>query len=159
MSTRENDFEFIRNLLARFSQTFDLGDAAGVSKLFVENGVLDTTAPAPRLAGRYVGRASIQNYVDLSIEYTAGRTRTSPVQIVTTLDGNEAHVRSYAIVTKDYGPPELPGDLTHSELLTTGIFFDSLVREKGTWKFTERKFRHDAHPDVLALVHGEGETL
>ncbi|MEW1811942.1 nuclear transport factor 2 family protein [Pseudarthrobacter phenanthrenivorans] len=152
MDTRERDYDQIRNLFARYNQSYDFGDAAGVAALFTPNGVLDTTAAAPDLGGVYRGIGEIQGHVLASAEYFKGRVRTSTVQSVVDLHGDVARATSYVLVTRDYGPPELPGDLTHSELLSTGMYFDELHREGDGWKFTRREYRNDAHEDVLGRV-------
>ncbi|WP_415854165.1 nuclear transport factor 2 family protein [Sinomonas sp. G460-2] len=152
MDTRELDYDAIRNLFARYSQAYDFGDAEGVARMFTEDGVLDTTAPAPEFGGVFRGPDEIRKHVESATSYFAGRIRTSPAQSVVNLDGDVARATSYAITTRDYGPPEIPGDLTHSELFTTGMYFDELRRDGGEWKFVRREYRHDAHADVLSRV-------
>jgi SnoaL-like domain len=143
------DYEAIRQLFARYSQTLDFGDADGFAACFAENGTLDTSSPEEGLGGTHEGQDGLRKFAAAATEYDAGRVRHSAVNALIDGDGASARASSYAIVTRDYGPPIAPGDLTHSELLTTGMFFDELVKIDGRWLFARRTFRHDGLPEVL----------
>jgi SnoaL-like domain len=148
-SMTDLDYEAIRQLFARYSQTLDFGDLDGFVACFAENGSLDTSSPEDGLAGTHEGHDELRKFAVAATGYNAGRVRQSAVNALIDGDGASARASSYAIVTRDYGPPIAPGDLTHSALVTTGMFFDELVKIEGRWLFAERRFRHDGLPDVL----------
>ena len=150
------DHEGIRQLFARYSQTLDLGDADGFASCFVEDGVLDTSAPEPELNGTHRGREALRRYVRASTEYTAGRVRQSALNPLVDGDGDTARATSYVVVTRahaDATKPHLkPSPVTRSVLTTTGLFVDELVKSDDGWLFVQRTFRHDGLPEVLDRV-------
>lgn len=152
MPLTEADYEDIRQLFARYSQTLDFGDAEGFAACFAADGVLDTSAPEEGMSGVHRGRDELRKYADVALEYSAGRVRQSAVNSLIEGEGASARASSYAIVTRDYGPPLVPGHVTYSVLATTGMFFDDLVKADGSWVFARREFRHDGLPDVLERV-------
>jgi hypothetical protein len=147
--TSANDYEGIRRLFAEFSHSYDMSDADGLAACFAADGVFDTASAFAELEGSYQGRVNIAGHVQAARDYNHGRTRHSAVQSLIDIDGQTARATSYVIVTRDYGPPEVPGDLTHAELSTTGIYFDELRNVDGHWLFARRTFRHDGQPEVL----------
>ena len=149
----DHDFEEIRQLFARYSQTLDLGDVEGFASCFAEDGSLDSGSPEDDLTGVHRGREELRRYVSVATEYSAGRVRRSALNLLIDGDGSVARSISYAIVThayddaaNDYGQPS---EVTHSVLATTGMFFDELVKVDGRWLFLRRVFRQDGLPEVL----------
>jgi hypothetical protein len=147
----ELDYEGIRSLLARSSQTLDFADADGFANCFTPDGVLSTTWPQVGLAGEHVGSAGLKAFVEHTHKFNAGRVRHTASSTRIHQDDDGVRATSYVIVTRDYGPPEIPGDLTYSELLTTGIYFDQFAQADGRWVFSRREFHHDGTPAVLEL--------
>ena len=153
-----DDLEGIRQVIARCSQTLDLGDAEGFAACFAEDGILDTSAPEDGLTGIHQGHEELRRFAAATKEYTGGCVRQSAVNIA--IEGDEATARatSYAIVTRAYAdlsnPRGRPSDTkgTRAELETTGMYFDEFVKLDGRWLFSRRQFRHDGLPDVLARV-------
>jgi ketosteroid isomerase-like protein len=155
----EDDFEEIRQLLARCSQSLDFGDADGFAACFTADGVLESTAPEEGLGGSHRGREELRTFVRTAQTYAAGHVRHSAVNSLIEGDGTSARASSYAIVTRDYGPSAVPVHVTYfSVLATTGMFFDEFVRSHDQWLFSRRRFVHDALPDVLERV-GKPATI
>jgi SnoaL-like protein len=152
MGMTDSDYEAIRQLFARYSQTLDFGDAEGFAACFAADGALDSSSPEEDLGGVHRGHEELRKFVSASMEYSAGRVRQSAVNSLIEGDGTSARASSYGIVTRDYGPPLVPGHVTYSVLVTTGMFFDELVKEDGGWVFARREFRHDGLPEVLGRV-------
>ncbi|WP_415853287.1 nuclear transport factor 2 family protein [Sinomonas sp. G460-2] len=146
------DFEQIRNLLARYSHTLDLGDSDGFVRCFTSEGEFDTSSPEDDLFGTHRGHGELRKFAVASAEYSVARVRTTCANLLIEGDGSTAKVSSYAFVTRDYGPPIIEGQVTYARLVTTGMFFDELVKVGGDWKFARRVFRHDGLPDVLERV-------
>ena len=150
-----DDIEGIRQVIARFSQTLDFGDAEGFAACFVENGILDTTAPEDGLTGIHQGREELRRFATVATEYTAGCVRQSAVNTMIEGDGATARATSYAVITRAYAdlsnprgrPSETKG--TRAEMETTGMYFDEFVKVDGQWLFSRRQFRHDGLPAVL----------
>lgn len=152
MSMTAADYEAIRQLFARYSHTLDFGDAEGFVECFTPTGVLDSSSPEEGLGGLHQGHDELRKFVAVSLEYTAGRVRQSAVNQLIEGDGASARASSFVIVTRDYGPPLVPGHVTYSTLVTTGMYFDELSKVDGRWHLSRRVFRHDGLPDVLARV-------
>jgi hypothetical protein len=151
--TLEDDYEAIRELIARFGQTLDFCDADGFVACFAPDGILDVSAGPDDLAGVYRGSEGLKDFIAGSYEYNAGHVRHIPAQSLIEIANNTAKATSYVVITRDYGPPEeIPGDLTYAELTTTGMYFDEFRKTGGQWLFTKRVFRHDGLPDVMARV-------
>jgi len=150
------DHEEVRQLFARYSQTLDFGDAEGFVACFVEDGVLDTSAPEEGLSGVHRGREALRRFAVASTEYSAGRVRQSSLNVLVEGDGQTARATSYVIVTRAYPdatkPHLKPSPVTRSELTTTGMCFDELVKVQGRWLLSRRQFRHDGLPEVLERV-------
>jgi uncharacterized protein (TIGR02246 family) len=153
----DSDYDEIRQLVARYSQTLDFGDAEGFAACFVEDGVLDTSAPEDGLTGVHRGRDALQRYAAAAVEYTAGRVRQSCVNLLIEGDGATAKATSYVIVTRAYdewtNAHGKSGQVTQSDWETTGMCFDELVKHDGRWLFATRQFRHDGLPDVLQRTY------
>ena len=149
----DEDLEEIHQLLARYSQTLDFGDADGFASCFVEDGVLDTSAPEEGLAGAHRGRAELRRFATASTKYTGGRVRQSALNVLVEGDGATARGTSYVIVTRAYEEATSahgkPSQVTQSDWETTGMYFDEFVKLDGRWLFLRRQFRHDGLPDVL----------
>lgn len=152
----DEDYEDVRQLFARYSQTLDFGDAEGFASCFVEDGVLDTSAPEEGLTGVHRGREALQRFATASTEYTGGRVRQSGLNVLVEGDGVTARATSYVIVTRAYPdatkPHLKPSPVTRSELTTTGMYFDELAKVDGRWLFSRRQFRHDGLPEVLERI-------
>jgi ketosteroid isomerase-like protein len=151
-SLTDLDYEAIRELLALYTQTLDFADTDGFVGCFAPDGTLDTSYPEPGLSGAHRGHDELREFVSAANEHNAGRVRHAAVCPLIEGDGSSARASSYAVVTRDFGPPIAPGDLTHSELVTTGMFFDELIKLDGRWVFARREFRHDGLPEVLERV-------
>ena len=152
MGMTDSDYEAIRQLFARYSQTLDFGDVEGFAACFAADGSLYTSSPEEGLAGVHQGHDELRKFAAASLEYSAGRVRQSAVNPLIEGDGTSARASSYGIVTRDYGPPLVPGHVTYSVLVTTGMFFDELAKQDGRWLFARREFRHDGLPEVLERV-------
>ena len=151
------DYEELRQLFARYSQTLDFGDAEGFASCFVEDGVLDTSAPEDGLTGVHRGRDALRRFATASVECSGGRVRQSGVNELIEGDGTSARATSYVIVTRAYDEATTghgkPSQVTQSDWETTGMYFDEFVKVDGRWLFSRRQFRHDGLPDVLDRAH------
>lgn len=159
MALTEWDYEEIRQLFARYSQTLDLGDADGFAACFAADGALDTSGLTQGPGGVWRGQEALRALVADLRERTAGRVRQSALNPLIDGDGTTASATSYAVVTQAYvdGARGETGD-TASSLATTGIFFDEFVKVDGHWLFALRMFRHDGLPEVLDLVRTPGRV-
>lgn len=154
----ETDYDDIRQLVARYGEALDFGDADGFAACFTEDGVLDTSAPEDGLSGSHRGRVALRQYARTNLEYTAGLVRQSAFNLLIEGDGNTARASSFAFLTRAYHDETRAnygkGDsqVTRSTLDTTGMYYDRLVKVGGRWLFALRQFRHDGLPDVLDRV-------
>ena len=153
MGLTDADYEGIRQLFARYSQTLDFGDARGFAACFAEGGSLDTSSPEEGLSGEHRGHEELRAFATSALEYSAGYVRHVALNTLIEGDGTSARATSFAIVTRAYAdaPSAWSGHDTHtySTLDTTGMFFDELVKVEEGWLFSRREFRHDGLPDVL----------
>ena len=140
------DSEAIRQLFARYSLALDFGDVVGVVSCFTADGVLDTNAPEAGVTGVHRGQEDLQRFVAASSEYSAGRVRSSALNLLIDIDGATARATSCLLVTRTHGSEK-------AELETSGMFFDELARVDGRWRFARRVYRQDGSPEVLDRLY------
>jgi hypothetical protein len=147
------DYEGIQQLFTRYSQTLDFGDSVGFAACFTEDGILDTSEPHDGLAGVHRGADALHAYASTATDYSRGRVRQTTLNFLVDGDGRDARSSSYAIVTRAHSdatnPHGKPSQATHSELLTTAMLFDELVKIDGRWLVARRQLRHDGLPEVM----------
>jgi ketosteroid isomerase-like protein len=155
LSLDEHDYDGIRQLFARFSHALDLGDAGGLAECFTQDGVLATTLPEEGLGGVHEGRAAIREFGGRAHQFNAARVRHSAVNTIIEGDGQGARASSSVLISRDYGPPNASGHITYSELVTTAMFHDELVRVDGRWLFARRELQHDGLPVTRGRLGNE----
>jgi hypothetical protein len=153
MAFTADDYEAIRQLLARYNQTLDFGDHAGFAACFTPDGVLDTAEVADDLNGQHTGKDALLAYAEASDAYSVGHVRLTTANSLIEGDGDTAKAVSYVYVTRDFGPPVGEGQVTFARLVTTGMYFDELRRLDGRWLLSRRAFRYDGTPDVLGRLY------
>jgi hypothetical protein len=140
------DFEQIKQLHARYCQTVDFEDVEGLVGIFAPDGCFD----GPEHVWR--GEQELREFGAGVADGTQGHVRHSTLSSLIDGDGTTARSLSYAVITRDFGPPLGKGQATHSAVLTTGLYSDDLVKLDGRWVYARRHFRHDGWPDVLGRV-------
>ena len=132
MPTALEEKDAIREVLAEYCFRLDGGDYDGMAALFTEDGTWDTAF------GAATGRIAIAQQAR-DIRARAGDNRPRAIHLVTniviTLNGNEAEVRSNWIVVQN-SPPDSPGG---PKIGSGGGYADRMVKQDGTWRFRYRK--------------------
>lgn len=121
MTTPTEDLEEIRTLLARYCFAIDSKDAAVLADLFTEDGVFDLKL-VPPIQGREALRQFVPSLPNGIHHFTTNE--------IIALDGDEAAVRAYVLVTN--GSPAAIG--------TVGEYEDVLCRTPDGWRFACRTF-------------------
>jgi uncharacterized protein (TIGR02246 family) len=128
-----NDYESIRNLLARYCHFLDGGDFDAWAELFSENGVWHT-AGGPRF-----GRRAIREAVQLYPAAFRIERRHLTLNSVIEVDRDQAHADSYVLVMRR----AKGGAITER----SGRYKDRLEKIDGKWLIAERYYSSTAwHP-------------
>ena len=120
----------IHDLLARYAWSLDLKSSADIASLFAQAGTLDVSGE------RIQGTALIREYFEA--QFTHADMSESQHHVGTIWIepcGWDCLVRSYAFETRHLSAEGRP------ELIASGYFEDTIVREAGELKFGERKYR------------------
>jgi uncharacterized protein (TIGR02246 family) len=115
------DLEEIRRLLARYCFAIDARDADAWAELFTEDGVFHYA-----LGDALVGREALKSFVSVIPDDRHHLTMNEIIEI----DGDDATVRAYAVVTKE-SPPVLSA---------VGDYADTLCRTADGWRFARRVY-------------------
>ncbi len=121
MTTRMEDLEEIRTLMARYCFAIDSKNAAAFADLFTEDGVFDLKF-VPPIEGREALRAFVPSIPDGAHHFTANE--------IIELDGDQAVVRAYVLVVN-----EAPAGIG-----TVGEYDDVVSRTPDGWRFARRTF-------------------
>lgn len=136
MSTE--DMQAIQQQVARYSYTFDSGDAEGWAEVFTEDGLWEfyaagATTPATRLEGRDALRGFCQQRFSERREGVTSYHHQSGV-IFDELTADSARVRTMLILTIQL-PSEAP------RLYLTGVYEDEWVKTPQGWRIKYRVLR------------------
>jgi hypothetical protein len=140
------DFERIKQLNARYCHTIDFADGAGFATCFAP----DASFEAPGELRR--GTEDLRSFaVDVAAR-SLGHVRHCIVSSLIDGDGRKGRAVSYAVMTRDFGPPIGRGQVTHSAMLSSGVYSDELVKADDGWVFAKRTFRFDGMADARELL-------
>lgn len=114
-------------LVARYNQAIDSGDAEGYAATFTEDGVFQI-AGQPEVRGR-------EQLIDMVQRLGPRNSRHWVNNIVIDGDGDSATMKCYLAVLRD------------RQITSTGKYVNILVRVDGSWKFLRRDYTGDPRPD------------
>ena len=132
--------EDIRDLLARYNQAIDFGDADGWVACFTPDGVFECTGlpEGSPLGGRYEGgRPCAATPSPTSARPTAG-PGTGTTAWSSTVDGQEATMSCYLLALS----------IGRGVVGTTGVYRDQLRKVDGQWRFILRHIDIDPPPST-----------
>jgi hypothetical protein len=138
------DFEEIRQLQARLFHTLDFADGEGFAACFAPGGWLEMSA-----GERLETVDELKGFVADEAERGKGHIRRFTIGSMVDGDGTAARSMSYGVVSRDFGEPFGKGQSAHSEVLTTGLYVDQLVKMDGAWLYQERRFCRDGTPESI----------
>ena len=131
MGLSTDDIVTIQGLAARYNHAVDSGDSEAFSAVFTEDGVLSA------------GELQVKGHDALGdfAKKFAGSVR-EPRHIANNIvidgDGDKATLKAYIQMFIMSGEPG------QQVVATSGKYNDTLVKENGSWKFTERVFTADS---------------
>ena|ERR1700733_12220399 len=136
------DEKDIRDLLVDYGHRFDTYDFVGYSKLFSEKGTWKGNYGGQYVVATGPGEIlAMMNRVNRSTSYDPKNIAAMHLMtnFVIQVNGDHAVSRSrWTFFTRDAGNKLVPSLAGHYE--------DTLIREKGQWKFLERKVTRDIPP-------------
>jgi hypothetical protein len=146
------DYEEIRQLLARYCHSLDFQDWDAFLDCFMPDGVFRNVSK-PVSAGEHRGHEGLLAFGKSVADRTAGHVRHSTTNVLIDGDGDRAIASSYCVVSRDFGPPNGSGQsVPQSDVITTGLYVDELVKVKGRWRIAVRTFTYDGMPPALQRV-------
>jgi len=119
----------VMDLMARYAECVDSGDAAGYAALFTLDGVVEHSAGSVR------GRAEIQAWVEGLVRETrvgkASRLKHFMGLPVIRGDGDRATARTYVTIPRHMDSGEIV-------IRLAGTYFDDCVKQDGAWLIAKR---------------------
>lgn len=119
----------VMDLVARYAECVDSGDAAGYAGLFAADGVVEHSA------GSVSGREAIHDWVaTLAKEDRVGKnSRLKHIMGLPVIrgDGEKATARTYVTIPRHLDSGEIV-------IRLAGTYFDDCVKVDGTWLFAKR---------------------
>jgi uncharacterized protein (TIGR02246 family) len=119
----------VMDLVARYAECVDSGDAAGYAALFTPDGVVEHSAGSVR------GRAEVQAWVEgLVRENRVGKTsRLKHIMGLPVIrgDGDRATARTYVTIPRHMDSGEIV-------IRLAGTYFDDCVKQDGAWLIAKR---------------------
>jgi uncharacterized protein (TIGR02246 family) len=131
MGLSTDDIVTIQGLAARYNHAVDSGDSEAFSAVFTEDGVLS----AGELQVK--GRDALGDFAK-GFAGSVREPRHIAHNIVIEGDGDKATLKAYIQMFIMSGEPG------QQVVATSGKYNDTLVKENGSWKFTERVFTADS---------------
>ena len=138
MHLAPSDHEEIRQLLARYNLSIDLGDTDGWAACFTSDGVFECSGlpEGSPLGGRHEGHDALKAYAVTHHSINKGRARHWNWNLLLDGDGDEATLTCYLNVYS-------AGQGERARLRATGIYRDTLRRVEGEWRFATRHITVD----------------
>jgi ketosteroid isomerase-like protein len=132
--------EDIRDLLARYNQAIDFGDADGWVACFTPEGVFECTGlpEGSPLGGRYEGAEALHGYAVSHYGIFRGRARHWNDSLVVDGDSDEATMSCYMLALS----------VGRGLVGTTGVYRDRLRKVDGQWRFVHRHIAIDPPPST-----------
>lgn len=119
----------VMDLVARYAECVDSGDAAGYAALFTPDGVVEHSAGSVR------GRAEVQAWVEgLVRENRVGKaSRLKHIMGLPVIrgDGDRATARTYVTIPRHMDSGEIV-------IRLAGTYFDDCVKQDGAWLIAKR---------------------
>ena len=119
----------VMDLMARYAECVDSGDAAGYAALFTLDGVVEHSAGSVR------GRAEIQAWVEGLVRENrvgkASRLKHFMGLPVIRGDGDRATARTYVTIPRHMDSGEIV-------IRLAGTYFDDCVKQDGAWLIAKR---------------------
>lgn len=117
----------ILDLIARYNHAVDSGDGPAYADTYTDDGVFQY----PR--GRAEGRQGLIDLVQAIADHIPGVRHWSGNWIIEG-DGDHATMRCYLLNEVTAGRPQI---------ISTGIYHDTLQRVNGAWKFKQRTIKNE----------------
>lgn len=136
----------IKDLVARYAYTLDLGDHERLLNCFTDDGEIifeGLPAESPH-SGVKRGREALRDVFTMLIQNNAGHVRHWAWTVDITGDDTNAHAVSYFTVIR-------AGEFPSSGMLLTGIYRDDLIKVAGEWRLTRRSCTMDPQPEHAGL--------
>ena len=134
MGLSTEDVVEIQGLAARYNHAVDSGDSEGFIAVFTEDGAL--TAGELQVKGHDALGDFAKKFAG-----SVREPRHIAHNIVVDGDGDKATLKAYIQMFILTGDPGQPGQQV---VATSGKYNDTLVKENGSWKFTQRVFTADS---------------
>ena len=131
MGLSTDDIVTIQGLAARYNHAIDSGDSEGFIACFTEDGVL--SAGELQVKGHDALGDFAKNFAG-----SVREPRHIANNIVIDGDGDKATLKAYIQMFI------LSGEPGQQVVATSGKYNDTLVKENGSWKFTQRVFTADS---------------
>jgi ketosteroid isomerase-like protein len=133
----------IQEVAARYSYSYDSGDADAFAKFFVEDAIFEVIVPTQsRPAVRLLSRAAIREWVAQRYRVTAG-TQARHYQsglLFDELTANIARTRTMLLLTRQGAPDSAP------LLQLTGVYHDTWRKTGEGWRLVHRAAHLDRDP-------------
>ena len=147
-----DDKLLIQDVIARYSYSYDGGDADAFAQLFVEDAIFEVIVPTQsRPAVRLLSRAAIRKWAAQRHELTAG-TRARHYQfglLFDELTANTARTRTMLLLTRQGVPDSAP------VLQLTGVYHDTWRKTGEGWRLAHRAAHLDRDPGFASAEAGE----
>ena len=138
MSLQANDYEEIRQLLARYNFAIDFGHIDDWVETFVPEGKF-TCVGLPEgapLGGTHEGKDALRSYAESHFGVNQGRARHWNWNLVIEGNGDTATMQCYLNAYS-------AGQGESALFRVTGVYRDRLSRTESGWKFVEREVTID----------------
>lgn len=138
-----DDKLLIQDVIARYSYSYDGGDADAFAQLFVEDAIFEVIVPTQaRPVVRVFSRAAIREWAAQRYELTAGtqaRHHQSGL-LFDELTTDTARTRTMLLLTRQGAPDAAPA------LQLTGVYYDTWRRTSEGWRLVHRAAHVDRDP-------------
>jgi hypothetical protein len=147
VTVSSEDYIGITQLLVRYCQALDFGDAEGLADCFSADGSFEIVGPSavPTLRTSYVGRAALMEFASDVFRGLQGHARHWVGTPLIATDGRSATAVEYLTVLRAGTSPK-------ATVLLTGLYRDSLIKQDDEWLFSRREFSVDPQPEHIGLV-------
>ncbi len=142
----------IQDVIAKYSYSYDGGDADGFAQLFVEDAIFEVVVPTQsRPAVRVLSRTAIRKWAVQRHELTAG-TQARHYQsglLFDELTVSTARTRAMLLLVRQGAPDSAP------LLQLTGVYHDTWRKTSEGWRLVHRAAHLDRDPGFASAEAGE----
>jgi hypothetical protein len=139
------DFEQIRQLIARYCHALLRGDVDDVVGCFAPEGFFDNPPEGhpSTLKRRYEGRKELAEFANLVLLIFPGNRLWCVNTLINGVADDVAEASTFCLITHSMPPHYRSGDLQppSAELVSTGMYYDRMVKRDEQWLIAERRFR------------------